>query len=51
MLSMKLLINKMDVYFLSDEPEEITLSDRLWLYGGYGIVLTMCLLVGVNVYG
>lgn len=44
------LFAKLDYYFLSDDPEEITMSDRFTFYGTYGLVFIMCLYVAANIY-
>lgn len=44
------LVYKTDLYFLSEEPEEITKSDRMWFYGSYGIIITICLYVAAQLY-
>lgn len=44
------MMRMLECYFLSDVPEEITLSDRLWFYGSYSLIAIMCLYVATSIY-
>ena len=41
---------KLDHYLISDEPEEITVSDRITLYGVYSAVLLISGVLATNLY-
>ena len=41
--------SKFENYFLSDIPEEITLSDRIWFYGSYSFIILLLLLIATSI--
>jgi len=44
------MLRRLEYYFLSDVPEEITLSDRITFYGSYSLIAIMCLYVAAQIY-
>lgn len=44
------ILYKLDNYFISDNPEEVTASDRVTLYGFYSAVLLISGVLAANLY-
>lgn len=47
---MKIIIQKLDYFFLASDPEEISISNRITFYGFYLAVAGVAGITGINLY-